>query len=192
MVKSHPIHRGFHVSGGTPSHPFRTMGLSDFPLFYHPAIGVHFHPFNAPSCLEVFQISHAKLLAPFHRPSSAISEARMGRISDWAGNGTCRWDVYTSPWDRSDCSVMVISGGFTDGSNVKRNQKSKLTWTNSANPSNPVGPVFQSKIAFVIFEPWICDPHKATKISLSFKGILNMTNHLRRKWARLKRRHERA
>lgn len=37
MVKSHPIHRGFHVSGGTPSHPFRTMGYS-INFHYKPSV----------------------------------------------------------------------------------------------------------------------------------------------------------
>ena len=48
------------------------------------------HPFNTPSCLEVVEISRAKLLAPFHRPSSAISEAVNGS-SPWMGHvaGMC-------------------------------------------------------------------------------------------------------
>ena len=53
------------------------------------------HPFNTPSCLEVVEISRAKLLAPFHRPSSAISEAVNGSSPV---NGPCRWDVCTKPW----------------------------------------------------------------------------------------------
>jgi hypothetical protein len=74
------------------------------------------------------------------------------------------------------------------------NRNKKIT--RPTQPSNQVGPIFQSKAALVILEPWICDPNGNPKSSHVgspiFYGILTITNHLGRKRVSLKGRYEHA